>query len=149
MKKLIIIALTGWLAVQANAADWLTDVPKALATAKAGKKLVFLDFTGSDWCPPCKALEKNVLSSPEFEAFAKKNLVLVQVDFPTAKPQTAELKSANKKLAEKYNIKGYPTVIVLDADGKILSQDIGYGGESTKEFMAKYEKLAAKLTPQS
>ena len=51
-----------------------------LAQNPAEKKMVLMDFTGSDWCPPCKALEKNVLSSPAFEAFAKENLVLVQVD---------------------------------------------------------------------
>ena len=71
--------------------------------AKAEKKMVLMDFTGSDWCPPCKALHKNVLTSPEFEAYADKNLVLVEVDFPRTKPQTEELKAANKALAEKYD----------------------------------------------
>jgi len=148
MKKLFIIAVTAWLAVQANAAEWLTDLPKALAAAKAEKKLVFMDFTGSDWCPPCMALHKTVLSSPEFEAFAKKNLVLVLVDFPNAKPQTAALKDANQKLQEKYKVEGYPTVIVLNADGKQLDKDTGYEGATPREFLAKYEKLAAKLSAQ-
>jgi protein disulfide-isomerase len=79
--------------------------------------------------------------SPEFEAYAKENLVLVVVDFPNSKPQTDELKAANKKLAEKFEIEGYPTVIVLDADGKKLSKDVGYGGEKPKEFIAKLEKV--------
>lgn len=149
MKKLIIIALAGWLAAQANAAEWLTDLTKALAAAKAENKLVFMDFTGSDWCPPCKALEKNVLSSPEFEAFAKKNLILVLVDFPNSKPQSAELKKANQKLMDKYKVEGYPTVIVLDAKGKQLSMDAGYADETPKAFLAKYEKLAAKISPGS
>src|SRR6202040_3071968 len=116
MKAFTMVGLVCCLALRAAAAesDWMTDLPKAEAKAKAEKKLVLMDFTGSDWCPPCKALKKNVLSSPEFEKFAKDNLVLVEVDFPRSKAQTEELKKANEKLSEKFKIEGYPTVIVLD-----------------------------------
>ena len=47
----------------------------------------------------------------------------------------------NKALAEKYNIEGFPTVIVLDTDGSQVSKDVGYGGEPPKDFIAKLEKL--------
>ena len=81
MKKFFLIAAAlTWLVASASAAEWLTDLPKAQAQAKADHKVVFMDFTGSDWCPPCKALHKNILSTPEFEAYAKTNLVLVLVD---------------------------------------------------------------------
>ena len=78
--------------VNASEATWLTDLPKAQAQAKAEKKIVLMDFTGSDWCPPCKALHKNVFSTQEFQEYAAKNLVLVEVDFPRAKQQTEELR---------------------------------------------------------
>src|SRR5947209_4624292 len=88
-KTIWALVLTGLVAARTWAADsdWLTDLPKALGKAKAEKKLVLMDFTGSDWCPPCKALHKNVLSSKEFEGYAQTNLVLVLVDFPRSKPQ--------------------------------------------------------------
>ena len=120
---------------------WLTDVPKAMEQAKSQKKLVLLDFTGSDWCPPCKALHKNVLTSEEFSKFAKDNLVLVDLDFPKAKPQSDELKAANKELSKKYGIKGFPTIIVLDADGKELFRKVGYGGTPAAEYVADLAKL--------
>src|SRR5690606_25528662 len=124
--------------------EWLTDLPKAQAQAKAENKMVLLDFTGSDWCPPCKALHKNVLSKPEFEAYAKTNLVLVEVDFPNKKPQSAELKKANKDLQKKFNIEAYPTIIVLDSEGKEIHRKTGYGGASVKDFIAGIEKLKKK-----
>lgn len=141
MKKLIPILALCWVAAQLNAAEWLTDLPKAIAQAKADKKMVLMDFTGSDWCPPCKALHKNVLTSKTFEDYAKTNLVLVVVDFPHSTAQTEELKKANKELAEKYSIEGFPTLIVLDGEGHQLSKDVGYGGEEPKQIIAKIEKL--------
>src|ERR1700739_3376409 len=113
MKTLTLMALACWMMVSAVAAEeeqWMTDLPKAEAKAKAEKKLVLMDFTGSDWCHPCMALHKNVLTSPEFEAYAKTNLVLVVVDFPQSKPQTEELRKANDRLKDKFQIEGFPTI---------------------------------------
>ncbi len=141
MKKLILMAALCWFGFQLHADEWSTDLPKALVQAKAEKKLVLMDFTGSDWCPPCKALHKQVLSTTEFTDYAKTNLVLVLVDFPNSKPQTDELKAANKALADKFSIEGFPTIIVLNGEGNVLSKDVGYSGEKTKEFIAKIEKL--------
>ena len=144
MKTIALGLLVGFLAAQAFAADgtWMTDLPKAQAKAKAEKKMVLVDFTGSDWCPPCKALHKNVLSSPEFLSYAKDNLVLVEIDFPRTKPQAAELKKANKELKEKHNIEGYPTVIVFDSNGKELMKDVGYDGKTkAADFVAKLKAL--------
>src|SRR6266567_2564391 len=127
MKK-IIIALLGCFAVlQLHAADlnWLTDLSKAQATAKAENKLVMMDFTGSDWCGWCIKLNKEVFSKPEFAEYAKKSLVLVEVDFPRAKEQSETLKKANQNLQKKYSIEGYPTIIVLNGDGKQVGQ-LGY-----------------------
>src|SRR5438552_12616557 len=106
MKTMFRGLLLSFIALRLAAAEgeWLTDLPKAQAQAKAEKKLVLMDFTGSDWCPPCKALHKNVLTSPEFEAYAKTNLVLVVVDFPRSKSQSEELKKSNDELKDKFNI---------------------------------------------
>ena len=143
MKKIAFALLSTLLLLQVNAAEgeWLTDFDKAKEKAKAENKMVLMDFTGSDWCPPCKALHKNVLTSAEFVEFAKKNLVLVEVDFPNKKPQSAELKKSNKALAKKFGIEAYPTIVVLDSNGKELSKKSGYGGEKAKEFIARIEAL--------
>src|SRR5712671_809845 len=102
MKKLL-AKLTAPLAILAfassaalGAAGWDDDYAKALAQAKAEKKLLLMDFTGSDWCGWCIKLDKEVFSKPEFKEYAKKSLVLVEVDFPRAKEQSETLKKANQ-----------------------------------------------------
>ena len=120
---------------------WITDLPKAMEQAKSEKKMVLLDFTGSDWCPPCKNLHKTVLLSEEFSKFAKDNLVLVELDFPKSKPLSDEIKAANKALAAKYGIKGYPTIIVLDAEGNEVFRKVGYGGTPAADYVAELAKL--------
>src|SRR5258706_11296890 len=106
--------------------EWLTDLPKAQAKAKAEKKMVLMDFTGSDWCGWCKKFDKDVLSTPEFQEYAKKNLVLVEVDFPSKKPQSAETKKANAALKSKYEVQGFPTFVVLGSDGNEVGRQRGY-----------------------
>ena len=146
MKKLALCLLAGLAVWQvcAEEGDWLTDLSKAQAKAKTEKKMVLMDFNGSDWCPPCKALRSTVLNSQAFLDFAKNNLVLVDVDFPHHKQQTEELKKANEALSQKYSIEGFPTVIVLSSDGKELKKKVGYGGESAKDFVAELEKLKSQ-----
>lgn len=143
MKRIAIAMLSALALLQVSAAEgeWLTDMAKAKQKAKAENKMILMDFTGSDWCPPCKALHKNVLSSKEFTEYAKKNLVLVEVDFPRNKPQSAELKKANKALATQFGIKAYPTIVVLDSNGKELSKNSGYGGEKPEAFIARIQAL--------
>ncbi|HZE56338.1 MAG TPA: thioredoxin family protein [Chthoniobacterales bacterium] len=123
------------------ASDWETDYTKALAKARAENKHVFLDFTGSDWCGPCISLRKQVLSSKEFAAYAAKNLVLVEIDFPQRKKQSAELKKQNEKLSKQYGIdeKGFPTIVLLDPAGKVIREFTGYEGEPSAEIIAWIE----------
>jgi protein disulfide-isomerase len=123
------------------AADWETDYGKALAKAKAENKPVLLDFSGSDWCGPCIQMRKQVFSRPEFRSYAAKNLILVDVDYPQRKPQSDALKSQNEKLSSQYGIdvKGFPTVVLLDPAGKVLREFTGYDGESPEQVIAWIE----------
>lgn len=123
------------------AADWQTDYAKALERAKAENKRVLLDFTGSDWCGPCIQLNRRVFSRPEFAAYAEKNLILVEIDYPQGKRQSPELVKQNEKLAKQYGIeeKGYPTVVLLDPSGKIVRELNGYDGETPADMIAWIE----------
>jgi thioredoxin-related protein len=68
----------------------------------------------------------------------------VLVDFPHHKEMTEEQKKANQALAEKFNVEGYPTVVVLSKDGQELKKQVGYSGESAKDFVAKLKALQQK-----
>ncbi len=114
------------LIVAAPPAGWTEDYAKALEKAKAEKKNLLLDFTGSDWCGYCKALDQEVFSTPQFKSWAKDNVVLVKVDFPKHTPQNAKVKQQNSELKSKFPFSGYPTVLVVDPEGKQLSRAGGY-----------------------
>jgi protein disulfide-isomerase len=122
------------------AATWLTDLPLAQAQAKAEGKFVLINFTGSDWCGWCMKLRKEVFLKSEFNDYARTNLILVEVDFPKRKPQPAPLQQANQKLAEVFEVQGYPTLIVLDSQGGKLGR-VSYGSGGVKWFLAELAKV--------
>jgi len=106
---------------------WFDNIQKALDKAKKENKPVMALFTGSDWCPPCQKLEKNILLQPAFKDFAEKHLVLLFLDYPREAELSADVKRQNDDLAKKFSIEGYPTVIVLSPDGhKAAWTHVGY-----------------------
>ncbi len=125
-------------------AMWGHNIIIAQSRAKENGKLVLLDFTGSDWCPPCMALHDFVLTQAEFLNYAEKNLELVELDFPKNKSIDAKLAESNARLAEKYNIDGFPTIIVLNAAGKIVHRDVGYSGKNAKAYTANLQKALGR-----
>jgi protein disulfide-isomerase len=141
MKKLLIALVAGFAVWTLGAAElnWTTDLAKAQAQARKENKLVLLDFTGSDWCPWCIKFEKEVLNTPEFGEYSKAHLVPVLLDFPHAKPQDDALKAANKALKEKYDIKGFPTYVLLNGAGKEVGRQEGYEKGGPKAFIAKID----------
>ena len=97
-------------AQKADSLTWYTDVMKANEISNATGKPIFALFTGSDWCIWCRRLQNNVFSKPEFIEWAKKNVVLLELDFPRNKQQSPELKSQNQQLQQQFKVTGYPTV---------------------------------------
>lgn len=122
---------------------WLTDFEQAKKSAAENNRPILVDFSGSDWCGWCIKLDKEVFSKEEFKKYATDNLVLLLVDFPRRKEQSAEQKRANNALAEKYNIEGFPTVLLLDAKGNELART-GYRPGGAGEYVKHLMDLAEK-----
>jgi thioredoxin-related protein len=120
--------------------DWSENYQACLARGKAEKKLVLLDFTGSDWCEWCMRLNKEVFSTPEFKNYAKDNLVLMDVDFPQAKAQSNKIKAQNEMLQQRFQVQGFPTLVVLNSNGKPI-KELGYMEGGPKAFIAALKKL--------
>jgi thioredoxin-related protein len=125
----------------AEESGWLTDYKKAQQEAKAGNKFLLLDFTGSDWCGWCKKFDREVLLKPQFKDYARDNLIVVELDFPRAKQQSPELRKQNRELAQEYQIVGFPTIVVLSADGQKLWRYDGYFPDGPDAFIAELQKL--------
>jgi thioredoxin-related protein len=120
---------------------WLHDYKKAQQEATAANKFLLLDFTGSDWCGWCRKFDREILSQPQFKDYARENLVLLEVDFPRAKPQSVELRKQNLELARQYQVQGFPTIVVLNGNGEKLWQYDGYFPGGADAFVAELEKL--------
>ena len=130
MKKIIVLTLMlAWYLVPAQEhkteLNWLTDFEKAKVIAKKEHKPIIMLFTGSDWCPPCKAMHNELFPNPEFVNLAKK-VVLVMVDFPRRKPMSMEQRRKNQMLASKFHRGGVPTFVAITPDEEVLGKMTGY-----------------------
>ena len=121
--------------------DWLHDWNKAQEEAKANHKLLFLNFTGSDWCGWCIKFDKDVLSQPQFKNYAHDNLVLVELDFPRRKSLPVEETKQNRQLAQQYEVLGFPTIVVLNSTGQKVWQFDGYFSGGPEAFLEQLQKL--------
>jgi thioredoxin-related protein len=127
---LLVVAQLGF--AQKAALTWYTDVNEASAIAKKENKPMMLFFTGSDWCGWCVRLQNEVFRTPEFEAWAKENVILVELDFPKNKPQTEAIQTQNRALQQQFAVRGYPTCWFVRpekmSDGKTNLVQIGSKG---------------------
>ncbi|MFC7337617.1 thioredoxin family protein [Haloferula chungangensis] len=120
---------------------WSTDLEQAFEDAKKQNKPVLVEFTGSDWCPPCKMMRKNVFSKKEFVSAASKDFILVELDFPNGDP---EVKKKNEPYAKKYDIEGFPTVILFDSKGKEFNRFFASEYPNSEAFLAHLKKSLDK-----
>ena len=132
---MVAIAACAALAKTSTPEGWTDDYDEALRWAKAQKKLVLVDFSGSDWCGWCKKLDKEVFDTEEFRKGATNEYVLLMVDTPQDQELLSEkAKKQNPKLVEKYKVRGFPTVLVLDAKGEVVFQG-GYEKGGPKKYL--------------
>lgn len=124
---------------QARAADgWLTDYDSALATATSTGRPVLTLFTGSDWCPHCKTLEHNVFGSDVFQAWARENVVLLMIDLPQAGISQA-VRNERSQICINYGVRTFPSVLLLGPDGRKITAQTGYKGQSAGEWLTSMQ----------
>lgn len=144
--KTTVISIFLILASLSNGFSQSNRLEKAAEMAKEENKLIFINFSGSDWCRSCMVLKQSILETPEFKSFADKELVLVDVDFPRKKKNrlSKEQTEYNEKLAEKYNNDGqFPTIIILDSDLNIIAKT-GYKRLSPSLYIDHIKTLINK-----
>ena len=119
---------------------WLENFEEAQKVAKLENKTVLVDFTGSDWCGWCIKLDNEVFSKSAFIDYANENLVLVKLDFPRTIEQTEEKKNYNKALAQKYGVRGFPTILLFNAKGEEIAKT-GYQPGGPEKYVSYLEEI--------
>ena len=134
MKKLLtllFVVLSINVFSQEKELEWHTDVNKAINISEKTEKPLFFFFTGSDWCGWCIRLQKEVFFKPEFKSWAKKNVVLVELDFPKKTKLDPKIQQQNRQLAQMFGVRGYPTVwfvVPESSEGKTNFNKLGSQG---------------------
>jgi thioredoxin-related protein len=104
--------------------NWYTDFSKAQEASRSSNKPIFGFFTGSDWCGWCKKLQADVFAKEAFVSWAKKNVILLELDFPRRKQLPEELAQQNQALAQAFKIQGYPTIWIFYATEDEKTQNL-------------------------
>ena len=134
MKKLFTLFLlmfTLTIHSQTSTSNWYTDISLASEAAVTENKPMLILFTGSDWCSYCIRLQREVFNRESFTTWSKKNVILVEIDFPRYKEQPDSIVQQNKLLQEQFGIQGYPTVWFVSVnkiDDTIVTKPLGQSG---------------------
>lgn len=88
---------------------WKPYCAEALAQAEAESRPVMLDFSAA-WCVPCREMEEDVFTDPGVMALSRK-IETLKVDLTRRRPD-------HKALQERYKVRGVPTIVFLDRNGR-------------------------------
>ena len=88
---------------------------EALEKAKSEERLIFVDAFAS-WCGPCKRMAAQTFPDPKVGEYFNANFVNLKIDME--KPE-------NSEFAGKYPVSSYPTLLFIDATGKIVLKEVG------------------------
>jgi len=135
--------------LQPKTLKWFTNYNEVNQQAVKANKPVLLFFHGSDWCPPCIKMQKEVFDDNVFIEFASSKILFLNVDFPY-KPKLSDLLLAhNNELKKKFGLpdefsQGYPQVVIIDPKGKVLYQEKGYNGEGPEKIKKVIKKIISE-----
>jgi len=134
---LLVSVMPNVQADDAHYEGWVRSFAEAKELAAKEGKSILMEFTGSDWCPPCKALHKNVLGTETFKAEITKDFILLVLDNPRDKSLVTDAEQEQyKKLSAQYKVTGVPTVFLADAEGKPYHKQVGYSGDPADKWVA-------------
>lgn len=96
---------------------------EALEVAQKEDKLIFLDVYAT-WCGPCKQLKRKTFSNPDVGTFYNENFINVAVNGE---------EEDGLHLMEKYHLRGYPSLLIVNKNGEIMKQTNGY--QNVRDFL--------------
>lgn len=139
IKTAVFALLTVAFTSVAHAGDFLSDFEAAKKKAKEENKPLLVKFTGSDWCPPCMKLNEAIFSKKKFKTEIEKKFVVAVLDFPRKKELPEGQLKANREVAKEFGVSGYPTVLLINQEGKVFKKMVGYDGSEVDAYLETIE----------
>ncbi|MFQ5729097.1 MAG: thioredoxin family protein [Waddliaceae bacterium] len=130
---------------QSSQISWLTNYEEAIELAESTSKPILLFFTGSDWCGWCDKLEKEVFETADFMKETSGKLIFVKLDFPMHTPQDTATTKQNKELQNKFSVRSFPTVVLIDAEERPIGVT-GYRAGDGKQYSYHLMKMVNEYT---
>lgn len=128
----------------AGGEGWSSNFESAQKEAVDSKKDLLIDFTGSDWCGWCIKLDKEVFSQQAFKDGVKDQFVLVELDYPKDSSKLPEETiKQNEELGKKYQVRGYPTILLCDAAGRPYAKT-GYQKGGPEGYVKHLDELRGR-----
>ncbi len=120
MKALVTLLLLATPLVAQSSVKWEENYASAVKRAQVEKKMILMDLW-AEWCPPCQYLKTKVFPTPEGQAALAKVVPLsVMVEYKDRKPIEAGV-----TLAKQFKLEAYPTLVILDSNGKEIRRQVG------------------------
>lgn len=129
---------------------WLINYDDTLYEAEQQNKPILLFFHGSDWCPPCIKMQKEVFDNRGFIDYAAAKVIFLNVDFPYKNKLSDEQLEHNNKLKKKFGLpdefsQGYPQIVIINKNEKVLYQEKGYNGEGPEKLTGIIRKIILEM----
>jgi thioredoxin-related protein len=102
----------------AQEVEMITEWKEAKELAKKENKRILIILTGSEWCAPCKKMDKKVIENPEFEKYAEQNLIVFLIDLPGGGLViNSKVYQDYEKFENKYQTNALPSLILTENNG--------------------------------
>jgi protein disulfide-isomerase len=92
-------------------------------------------------------LKQEVFATPEFNTYARANLVLVEIDLPRGKPLSLQQLITNQQMQERFRAEGFPTIVVLNGDGREVWRLGGYAAGTPADWIRTMDTLKGRTGP--
>lgn len=104
------------------------SLEKAKKQAKKDGKLIFIDCYTS-WCGPCKRMAATTFQEDDVAKLFNKNFINLKIDI--------EKDEDGADVARRYSVRAYPTLLIINGDGKLVKQTVGF---QTKDKLMAFAK---------
>jgi thioredoxin-related protein len=137
----LLISAAALFAAEDGIYSWSTEIDEAADEAQRQDQLLFVYFSGSDWCPYCQRLNKEVLETERFSSFMQEHFVPVLIDFPRQREQAESKREANAALARRLGIRGVPTILVMKPESREVIKKLGYDSGGPEYYISTLRSL--------